>query len=552
MIRNSQRVAVAIMATAMTLTACSSQTGSVMNAASTTFQMSSLNSSTSQASSMSRYTKMNAKTPLTVKASTTRATASVTRSNTPQWAKEAIFYQIFPERFNNGDKSNDPAGIKPWGTKPGNFDQFGGDLNGVIQKMSYIKDLGVNALYFNPVFEAPSNHKYDTADYTKIDDNFGGNQTFQTLLSNTRSAGMKVILDGVFNHTGDKHVAFLDAIANGPSSKYWSWYTVRGDKIVQNPPNYNCWWGFGSLPQLNTGMNDIIDNHLLNEVTAYWLKQGIDGWRLDVPNEVRNWDFWKKFRNTVKSTKPDAYTVGEIWEDASSWVQGDKFDSVMNYVWRKNMVAFFAEGGMSVDTFDQNLTNLRLAYPKDATEVMFNILSSHDTPRFLSLAGENKWKLKAASFFQMTYVGTPVIWYGDEIGMTGGMDPDCRRTMDWNNIDQDMLNHYKKLIKIRKAHPALSYGYYQGIMKHNDKKLYAYARHEGTDKLICALNNGDSTQDVTVQVNGLKLGSGAFDLTTGTSVTDLMTGKSYPVTNGTVTLKLDGHVGAILQAASKK
>lgn len=474
---------------------------------------------------------------------------------TPQWAKTAVFYQIFPERFLNGDKSNDPANIKPWGTKPGNFDFFGGDLEGVTQKLGYLKDLGITAIYFNPVFESTSNHKYDTADFTKIDDNFGGLPAFRTLMNKAHSMGIKIMLDGVFNHTGEKHWAFQDALKNGKQSKYWDWYTVYGDTIIQNPPNYNCWWGFGSLPQIKTGLNPDIDKHLLNDVTAYWLKEGIDGWRLDVPNEVKNWEFWTRFRNTVKSTKSDAYIVGEIWDDATQWLQGDKFDSVMNYVWRKNMIDFFASKTINVDTFDRNLTNLRLAYPKEATEAMFNILSSHDTARFLNVAGENSWKLKTAAFFQLTYVGTPVIYYGDEIGMTGGMDPDCRRTMEWNKVTNNpMLDYYKKLIKVRKTHPALSCGYFESVMKHNDKQLYAYLRLEGNDKLVCALNNSDSAQDLTVPVSNIRLSNGeTVDILTkkNAQVIDLMTDKRYSVTNNMVTIpKLDGHAGAILQAAN--
>lgn len=501
----------------------------------------SLSNSLSTGSIVSKYLKNQSKTPTKI----TAKNVSKGGLQTPDWAKKAVFYQIFPERFFDGNPSNNPENCQPWGAKPENFNHFGGDLDGVIQKIPYLKSLGISGIYFNPIFASDSNHKYDTKDYTKIDPHFGTLETFDKLIKTAHANGIKVILDGVFNHTGDKHFAFQDAMKNGPKSPYWNWYKVYGDTIIQSPkPNYDCWWGFGSLPQLQTGLNPQVDNHLLNDVVKYWGQRGIDGWRLDVPNEVRNPEFWVRFRNTVKSINPNAYIVGEIWEDASYWLQGDKFDSVMNYVWRKNMVQFFAENSINVDTFDQNLTNLRLAYNKEATDAMFNILSSHDTPRILNLSGGNIWKVKAAVFFQMTYVGAPVIYYGDEIGMDGAMDPDCRRTMEWNKVNDSnpVLSYYKKLIKIRNQHPALQDGFFQSVMRHNANQLLAYVRLNGNDKLICALNNSDRAQDVTVPLARIDLQSG--------SVQDLMTGKIYPVVNGMATVKIEGHEGAILQAVS--
>ncbi|MBV8062091.1 MAG: glycoside hydrolase family 13 protein, partial [Nevskia sp.] len=376
---------------------------------------------------------------------------------TPQWAKDAVFYQIFPERFRNGDPSNDPPGTLPWGGQPQNFSFFGGDLAGVLQKLDYLQDLGVTAIYFNPIFTSPSNHKYDTVDYLQIDPHFGDLSTFQSLLQAAHARGMHVILDGVFNHTSNQNPKFIDASTNGPSSPYWSWYNIYGLPVVTTPtPNYDAWWGFATLPKLMVEKTPAVADYLINQVVDFWDKQGIDGWRLDVPNEVGT-DFWDRFRQKVKGDNPNAYIVGEIWTDATAWVQGDKFDSVMNYMWRGNMLQFFAQESMNVDTFDANQAALRSNYPLPATQVMFNLLGSHDTERFLYLAGGDVWKLKAAAFYQMTYPGTPVIYYGDEIGMTGGKDPDDRRCFPWDQSvwNADLRQHYHTLIRLREAHSAL-------------------------------------------------------------------------------------------------
>ena len=223
---------------------------------------------------------------------------------TPDWVKDAIFYQIFPERFQNGNRANDPEGSEPWGSKPKLFNFMGGDLDGVIQKLPYLKDLGVNAIYFNPLFEAPtSNHKYDTANYMKIDPSFGDMDTFRTLIREAHKLGIKVLLDAVFNHSGDSHWAFKDAEKNGPESKYWNWYLFHGFPVVKSPkPNYESWWGFASLPKFNE-YNPEVREHLF-KVAEFWSKEGIDGWRLDVPNEVRDMNFWREFRSPRKAYQP--------------------------------------------------------------------------------------------------------------------------------------------------------------------------------------------------------------------------------------------------------
>jgi glycosidase len=396
---------------------------------------------------------------------------------TPKWVKDAVFYQIFPERFANGNKANDPKGVLPWGSKP-TYDNFmGGDLAGVRQQIPYIKSLGVNAIYFNPLFKASSNHKYNTADYMQIDPSFGTNAEFKSLIGELHKNGIKVIIDGVFNHTGDDHVWFEDAKKNGQKSKYWNYYTIWGFPVTTDPkPNYNAWWGFGTLPPLRVKDNADVQN-MLYEVTEYWTKQGIDGWRLDVPNEIDNDHFWQTWRNKVRAINPNAYIVGEIWEDGSHWLQGDQFDAVMNYQFRKTMLDFFANQNLSVDDLDARLAELRARYGDEVTQAEFNILSSHDVPRILSEAGGDTARAKEAIFFQMVYPGAPVVYYGDELGMAGAKDPDNRRTMTWDKAaNNPMLGFVQKLIQVRKAHPALRGAGFRTLMRHNDFRQFAYVR----------------------------------------------------------------------------
>ncbi|HEY9722680.1 MAG TPA: alpha-amylase family glycosyl hydrolase [Oscillatoriaceae cyanobacterium] len=450
---------------------------------------------------------------------------------TPDWVKDAVFYQIFPERFANGDTKNDPQGVQPWGSQPTNSNFMGGDLEGVRQHIPYMKQLGINAIYFNPIFESSSNHKYNTMDYMKIDPHFGTNAQFKSLLDELHRNGIRVIIDGVFNHTGDDSVMFQDCVKNGPKSQYWNWYHIYGFPVVNSPkPNYDAWWGFGTLPKLMVANNPDVQNYLYN-VTTYWTKMGIDGWRLDVPNEIGSDSFWQGFRQRVKAINPNAYIVGEIWDDGSHYVQGNMFDAVMNYAFQKQMVSFFANENESVDDFDAGLATIRNHYGPAVTQAEFNLLDSHDTPRFQTSAGNNPNRQKEAAFFQFVYPGAPVIYYGDELGMQGAMDPDNRRCMAWNTVQgNQMLAYYKKLIAIRKAHPALRGPVFQTLMRHNDFRLFAFVRADQTEKVVVALNSGkNATYDFSLNVAGV--------FPDGAKLVDFMTGKTYQVgTGGTLAI----------------
>ncbi len=463
---------------------------------------------------------------------------------TPNWVKDAVFYQIFPERFSNGDASNDPQGTVAWTSKPDNFNYFGGDLKGVLQKLPHLKSLGVNAIYLNPIFEADSNHKYNTTNYLKIDPSFGDEALFKTVLSTCHSNGIKVIIDGVFNHTGDKSTYFQDAMKNGPSSKYWNWYKIYGFPVVQSPkPNYDSWWGFGSLPKLMVAQNPEVANYLIDSVVDKWTRAGIDGWRLDVPNEVPSDDFWRRFRNKVKGINPNAYICGEIWEDASHWLQGDQFDAVMNYVFRKNVLDFFAHDSITVDQFDSSMQGLRERYAASATSVMFNLLGSHDTARALQECGNNANKLKLSVLFQMTYPGAPVIYYGDEIGMTGGMDPDCRRPMAWTNVNSNLFTYYKTLVAARNKYSALRTGDWKTVIRHNDHGQMVYLRSDASSKCLVFINKLNESS-LTISTDGNNLSKTSFP--DGTTFTDLLTNRSYKTAKGKLTVNVPPSGGALL------
>ncbi len=337
----------------------------------------------------------------------------------PHWPRRAIFYQIFPERFANGDPSNDPPGVEPWGARPKVNNYFGGDLRGIIDHLDYIANLGANAIYLNPVFASASNHKYYTSDYLKIDPAFGTNDLFKKLVAACHEKKIRLVIDGVFNHTGTDHWAFQDIVKNGENSRYIGWYNIYSFPVIVRPsnPNYECWWGSGRLPKLMVE-NPEVKAHLF-EVTKYWTEMGIDGWRLDVPNDIPH-EFWVEWRSFVKGINPECYIVGEIWGDASEWLRGDQFDGVMNYEFRKACLDFFCRGTAAPSEFDAQLASTRSHYPAEVNYVLQNLLGSHDTERFLTLCNREVWRLKLAVLFQMTYVGAPMVYYGDEVGWREG------------------------------------------------------------------------------------------------------------------------------------
>lgn len=404
----------------------------------------------------------------------------------PQWPSQAIFYQIFPDRFYNGDPHNDPANTVAWDEQPTFDNFFGGDLEGIIAKLPYLKELGVTALYLNPVFESPSNHKYNATDYLKIAPEFGDFWTFKKLVDQIHAAGMKVIIDGVFNHTGDSFWAFQDVLRRGNESRFKDWYHFHGFPVCQgNHPNYDCWWNFGSLPKLNHDNPEVV--RYLLKVVSFWTSAGIDGWRLDVPNEVKI-SFWRVFRKLVKSINPEAFIVGEIWDDAHLWLAGDTCDAVMNYRWRDAVIQFFAQGNCSAADFRGQLSAIREGLPWDYTLSAYNLLSSHDTPRFLTLCGGDRRRVLAATAFQYTYPGIPAVYYGDEIGLCGQKDPDCRKTMKWDPAEQDqvLLEAHRQLAKLRNEHPVLQRGSYYELPV--GEGIFGFMRRNSEEEFLVCVN----------------------------------------------------------------
>ncbi|WP_219839182.1 alpha-glycosidase [Paenibacillus sp. R14(2021)] len=397
----------------------------------------------------------------------------------PEWAKSAVFYQIMPDRFANGDPGLSPDGVLDWGAAPTNESCFGGDLAGILDKLDHLTDLGVTAIYMTPIFVSPSNHKYDTVDYMRIDEHFGDNAALKQLVHACHERGIRVVLDAVFNHTSEQFAPFQDVLKHGEHSEYADWFHVRSfpAEVRDGMATYDTFGFFGQMPKLNTA-NSKVKKYLL-DVARYWIREtNIDGWRLDVANEVDH-HFWRAFRQAVKEEKADAYIIGEVWSDSRTWLLGDQFDSVMNYPFADKVLGFFT-GDNLIDgrTFSEGMNNLLMRYPQGTNEVIFNLLSSHDTPRVLTRAGGNKMKLKLAAVFLMTYIGTPCIFYGDEIGMKGGDDPECRGCMIWDEAGQDreLYDFYKLLIALRKSHPALLSGRFRFLKADEGDTRIVYER----------------------------------------------------------------------------
>ena len=422
--------------------------------------------------------------------------------HTPAWVHDAIFYHIFPERFANGDPGNDPPGSMPWGSTPTVDNFMGGDLQGVMDRIDYLVDLGVTAIYFNPIFKARSNHKFDHGDYMRVDPHFGTNDLMKQLVRKAHSNGIRVILDISQNHSGREFFAFEDVVKHGEASRYRDWYHFEGFPVSgPEEPNYECWWGFGSLPEFNNDHPEV--REYFWSVTRYWMEEvGIDGWRLDVANEISH-EYWREWRKLVKGINAEAYIVGEIWGDGSPWLKGDNFDAVMNYVWRDLVAQYFAERSIGTEQFAHSIDELLNRHPPSVNKAMFNLLGSHDTARFLTVAGGHRERMKLAIFFQMTYVGAPVLYYGDEIGMQGEKDPGCRGAFPWDERawDMDMRSWVRRLAKLRHATPALRSNEYESVIA-DDKRtgVYGYRRGSGQQSLIALVNNSEEHQRLTLSV----------------------------------------------------
>ncbi|RPF54294.1 glycoside hydrolase family 13 protein [Aquisalibacillus elongatus] len=416
--------------------------------------------------------------------------------NAPNWVKDTTWYQIFPERFANGDTSNDPEGALDWNSSPPsptNF--FGGDFQGVIDHLEYLQDLGINGIYFTPIFKAKSNHKYDTIDYFEIDPQFGDKEKFRELVTKCHERGIRVMLDAVFNHSGYYFEPFQDVLEHGENSKYKDWFHIHEFPIAYEPkPNYDTFAYEPKMPKLNTE-NSEVKQYLL-DVATYWIEEfDIDGWRLDVANEIDH-QFWREFRQAVKAVKPDVYILGEIWHDSMPWLQGDQFDAVMNYPFTEATLNFFARRTINAEQFKNQINQVLAAYPENVNEVAFNLLGSHDTARVLTQAGDDKRLVKLMYLFELTFIGTPCIYYGDEIGLTGDDDPGCRKCMPWDADEQDheLISFFQNLIRLRQEEPLLrGEGSFKFVK--TEGNIVMYERLDQNQKIIVVINNQDEQVD---------------------------------------------------------
>lgn len=461
----------------------------------------------------------------------------------PEWVQDAVFYQIFPDRFANGDPANDPPNVSAWDALPTRKSFHGGDLRGITQRLDYLQDLGINTIYLNPIFLSPSNHRYDTIDYLRIDPKLGTLEDFHALIQKAHGANMRVILDGVFNHVARGFFAFSDLLENEADSPYVDWFHVKRFPLRAyekgRSRNYASWWGYKSLPKLNTS-NPAVRNHIL-EAARYWIEQGADGWRLDVPNEIDDDDFWTEFRQVVRKANPEAYLVGEIWDINPRWANDTHFDGVMNYPVRTAILSWL-NSNITTAAFEKSLQSVVSSYPPENLRAMFVPLGSHDTERALTNYSNNSHKVGQAFLLQFGFPGAPSIYYGDEIGMQGGPDPDCRRTFPWDETqwNKGLRDWAKKLIAARNASVALRRGEYMPLAAQQDPAFCAFARVHTGETVIIAANGSDANTEFCFS-------PGSLALADGTKLSNLLDQRRFTVEDGQIKIRLEPWSGAYLK-----
>ena len=400
----------------------------------------------------------------------------------PEWVKTAACYQIFPERFAIGNSDKDLSYVNTkWGVKPTPKSYYGGDLTGIREHLDYLVDLGVNVLYMTPVFCSPTNHKYEITDYETVDPAFGGNEALKDLIEDAHKLGIKVMLDGVFNHCSCRHPFFLDAQKNGKNSPYYDWFFWKEDG------SYLTFGSVKTMPKLNTGNSEVI--RYFSDVAVMWMRDyGADGWRLDVSDEISH-KFLRAFRDAVIAQNPEAIIIGEDWHRAVRYLNGDEYDGIMNYGVTKACLDLLAFHTIDSNAFRDRIVRLYHTYSIAANQKMMNLLGSHDTDRFLTRVKGDASRFRTAAAIMFFYPGIPCVYYGDEIGMEGGYDPDCRRTFRWNedSWDEETRNLIKKLMKLKKE-PALSDGIF-GVEEEDG--IITFTRSAAKQKLQLRVNGTD-------------------------------------------------------------
>jgi cyclomaltodextrinase / maltogenic alpha-amylase / neopullulanase len=465
--------------------------------------------------------------------------------DTPDWVRDAVFYQIFPDRFAASPRVPKPGALEPWDAPPTPHGFKGGDLLGIAERLPYLADLGITALYLTPVFSSAANHRYHTYDYLAVDPLLGGDAALRELLDAAHARGMRVVLDGVFNHTGRGFWPFHHVLENGEHSPYRDWFDFHSEALAGRRPfrpypwatdvaldpgapgleagdagdavdargdesfrrlGYRAWWGLPALPKLNTDHPGV--REYLMGVAEHWLRFGIDGWRLDVPQEIRSEGFWREFRSRCRAVNPEAYIVGEIWHEAPEWLAGDRFDAVMNYPLAEAILGFTAadslnepvirahhEYGSRVRRRDgasmaAELDRLMGLYDRAVTDVQLNLLDSHDSPRFRTMAGRDRDAYRLAVFLQATLPGAPCVYYGDEVGLEGDHDPDSRRGFPPDPARWDLDAHAwtRGVLRARHDNAALRRGTFQ--VAGTEEQALAFVRDDGSDLLLVAVNAG--------------------------------------------------------------
>ncbi len=420
----------------------------------------------------------------------------------PQWVQDSVFYQIFPDRFHNGSKANDPVNVQHWGAPPTNNGFAGGDLRGIVDRMYYLTDLGINAIYLNPIFLSPSNHRYNTVDYYKVDPKLGTHSELLTMLDVAHRNNIRVILDGVFNHCGRGFFAFNDILENQSSSAYVNWFHIHKFPVDAYSPGdattYSGWWKYKSLPKFNT--NEPSVRKYILDVARYWIEQGFDGWRLDVPNEIDDDGFWDEFRKVVKNVNNEAYLLGEIWDGNPRWVGESHFDGLMNYPIRTLLIDLLLQK-IEIRDFIKGIEKWAQKYPMENSRSMLNLLGSHDTERVLTTLKGDLKKLKLAFLFLLTYPGAPSIYYGDEIGLTGGSDPECRKTFPWDESvwNTSLRQWVRRLIWLRHDIGAFRRGDLKFINCGSESCL-AYSCSEHGKTIVIIMNLSDIQVETTLSV----------------------------------------------------
>jgi neopullulanase len=434
---------------------------------------------------------------------------------TPDWAKHAVFYQIFPDRFARSGQvaHQDDVPLQPWGTPPEEQGFQGGDLYGVVNNLDYLDDLGVTALYLNPIFASAANHRYHTYDYYEVDPLLGGTDALRELLDAAHARDIRVVLDGVFNHASRGFWPFHHVLENGPTSPYVDWFVIYDWPLRPYPSgpnashNYAAWHGIPALPEFNTDHPEV--QEFLLGVAKHWIDFGIDGWRLDVPAEIDDPPFWRRFREVVKTANPDAYLVGEIWDEAPAWLEGDRFDALMNYPLVSPVLSFFGAGSLrdyskahltfepiEAAAFADDVEAVLSLYDWEVTCAQLNLLDSHDMARAQWIMGDDDTALRQAVLFLMTMPGAPCIYYGDEVGLSADGDPYCREAFpqdeaDW---DTDLLGFFRDATTLRHRHEVLRTGRVEWL--HADGRTVAFRRVLGEREAVVAFNAGSTAAEI--------------------------------------------------------